>query len=357
MSHFSKIADKLNENGMDAMLLSCEANRLYGSGFFSSGNDGMAVITKNKNFYLTDFRYIEAAQKNVENAEIIMVKSGRDYYDKINEIISLNNISVLGFEDEYMTVSQFSKLHSELKCKLVYGSKMLADIRQGKDEWEIEQITKAQRIAESALDELLNDICVGVTEKELAARLTYLLLSKGAEDKSFDPIVVSGKNSSMPHGVPTDKTFEEGDFITMDFGCKYNGYCSDMTRTVALGYATEEMETVYNTVLEAQLKGIAEARAGISGAQVDAAAREVIKSKGYGEYFGHSFGHGIGVEIHESPNLSPANSAPLPVNSVVSAEPGIYIPGKFGVRIEDMLVLKENGCINLTKADKRLTVL
>ncbi len=357
MNHFSKIAENLTDNGIDAMLLTCEANRLYGSGFFSSGNDGMAVITKNKNYYLTDFRYIEAAQEKVSDAEIILVKSGKDYYEKLNGIIEENGITKLGFEDEYMTVSQFSRFHTELKCQLVYGSKMMLNIRQNKDEWEIEQIIKAQRIAESALEEVLNDIRIGVTEREIAARIMYLLLSKGAEDKSFDPIVVSGKNSSMPHGVPTDKSIEDGDFVTMDFGCKYNGYCSDMTRTIAVGHTTDEMEKVYNIVLEAQLKGISEAKAGISGAQVDGAAREVIKSYGYGEYFGHSFGHGIGVEIHESPNLSYANQAPLPLNAIVSAEPGIYIPGKFGVRIEDMLVLKESGCQNITKADKNLIVL
>lgn len=357
MSHFSNIAYNLNANGMDAMLLTCEANRLYGSGFFSSGNDGMAVITKNKNYYLTDFRYIEAANDKVSDAEVIMVNSGKDYFEKLNNIIIENNITKMGFEDEYMTVSQFSRFHTQLKCQLVYGSKMLSEIRQSKDDWEIEQIIKAQRIAEAAFVELLNDIRVGVTEREIAAKLMYLLLSKGAQDKSFDPIVVSGKNSSMPHGVPTDKPFEEGDFITMDFGCKYNGYCSDMTRTVALGYATDEMQKVYNIVLEAQLKGISEAKAGISGMLVDGAAREVIKSYGYGEFFGHSFGHGIGVEIHESPNLSPANQNLLPVNAVVSAEPGIYIPGKFGVRIEDMLVLKEDGCINITKADKKLLII
>ena len=357
MNHFAKVAGKLTENGMDGMLLTCEANRLYGSGFFSSGFDGMAVVTKNKNYYLTDFRYIEAAREKVKDAEILMVRSYKDYFEKINNIIAENGISKMGFEDACMTVSEFSRFTSELKCQLVYGSKMLLDIRQSKDEYEIEQMIKAQRIAESALEEVLNDIRVGVTEREIAARIMYLLLSKGAEDKSFDPIVVSGKNSSMPHGVPTDKPIEEGDFVTMDFGCKYNGYCSDMTRTVAVGHATDEMVKVYNIVLEAQLKGISEAKAGISGAQVDAAARDVIKSYGYGEYFGHSFGHGVGIEIHESPNLSPANQAPLPVNAVVSAEPGIYLMGKFGVRIEDVLVLKENGCENITKANKNLIIL
>ncbi len=357
MNHFQKIADKLKENNMDAVLLSCEANRLYGCGFHSSGNDGMALITENKNYYLTDFRYIEAAEEKVTDAEIIMVSSGKDYYEQLNRIIAENNICRLGVEEDYVTVSQFSRFTTGLNCKLVFGGKMLANSRQSKDQWEIEQMIKVQRISEAALKEVLNYVRPGVSEREIAARIMYLLLSKGAEDKSFDPIVVSGKNSSMPHGVPTDKLIEEGDFVTMDFGCKYNGYCSDMTRTVAVGYATDEMEKVYNIVLEAQLKGINAAKAGVSGAYVDGVAREVIKSYGYGDCFGHSFGHGVGIEIHEGPNLSLSNNSPLPVNAVVSAEPGIYIPGKFGVRIEDVLVLKENGNENITKADKKLIIL
>lgn len=215
----------------------------------------------------------------------------------------------------------------------------------------------AQRIAEKALTEVLNFIKVGRTEKEIAAFLQYQMLLGGAEKMSFDPIVVSGANSSMPHGVPTDKPVASGDFITMDFGCIYGGYCSDMTRTVAVGSVTEEMDKVYHTVLRAQLEGIAATKAGVAGKTVHEAGAAVIREAGYGAYFGHGFGHSLGVEIHESPNASPANDKPLPAGAVISAEPGIYLPGRFGVRIEDVVVVKEGGCEDITLAPKELLIL
>lgn len=215
----------------------------------------------------------------------------------------------------------------------------------------------AQRIAEKAFTEILNELRPGVTEKEVAARLQYLMLHYGAENMSFDPIAVSGANGSMPHGVPSEKPLAAGEFLTMDFGCIKNGYCSDMTRTVAIGFATEEMQLVYHTVLAAQAAGIAAAKAGATGAEVDGAARRIIANAGYGEFFGHSFGHGVGVEIHEAPNATPGNERPLPAGAVISAEPGIYLPGRLGVRIEDVVILKEGGCTDITKAPKELMIL
>ena len=196
-----------------------------------------------------------------------------------------------------------------------------------------------------------------MTEQEIAARLQYDMLRFGAEKMSFDPIVVSGPNGSLPHGIPSSKQVQKGEFITMDFGCKYGGYCSDMTRTVALGEPTGEMKKVYQTVLEAQLAGIAVTRAGVPGKSIDAAARKVIADAGYGEYFGHGYGHSLGIEIHESPNANTREETLLPVGAVVSAEPGIYLPGKFGVRIEDVTILREDGCEILTKSPKELIIL
>ncbi len=357
MNHFGKIAAILNKYEMDAVMLSCEANRFYASDYFSTGSDGIALITKNANYYLTDFRYIEAAQNKIENADVIMVDSVNTYSKCINDIFEKHNIKTVGFDDEYMTVGEFSRFNKKLKWSPKPASAMLSSVRQTKDDDEISRMIKAQRIAEKALEEIKNDIKVGVSEKTIAARLLYLMLINGAEDKSFDPIVVSGKNSSMPHGVPTEKKIEAGDFVTLDFGCKYMGYCSDMTRTFAVGYASDEMTDIYNTVLTAQKQGIAAVKAGVTGKDADNAARKVIADAGFGECFGHSFGHGVGVEIHESPNLSPSNNKALPVGAVVSAEPGIYIPGKFGVRIEDVLIVKENGCDDITLADKNLTIL
>ena len=200
-------------------------------------------------------------------------------------------------------------------------------------------------------------IKVGVTEKEIALELDFYMLSHGAEAVSFETIAVSGKNSSMPHGVPTDKKIENGDFITMDFGAVYNGYHSDMTRTVIVGEPTEKQKEVYETVLKAQTEALAVLKAGVSGVDADKAARDIIDAKGYKENFGHGTGHGVGIEIHESPNLSPYSKAILETGNIVTVEPGIYIPDEFGVRIEDMALITEDGYINLTSCEKELIIL
>jgi len=357
MNHFQAIRERLESHSLDAILLTEEANRFYASGFHSSGTDGVALVTRNKAYYFTDSRYTEAARRCVQDAELAEIGRGRGYSVLINEVIEAEGIRSLGFDDAYMTVRDHQAYSKALKCDLLPGSALLWQLRMVKDAEELENMTAAQRIAERALEEIKNEIRPSVTEKEIAARLQYLMLHYGASDMSFDPIVVSGPNGSLPHGVPSEKVIAEGEFVTMDFGCVYGGYCSDMTRTVAVGHVTEEMRTVYDTVLSAQLAGIAAARAGVTGKEVDGAARSVIEAAGYGRYFGHSFGHGVGVEIHEAPNASPANEQPLPAGAVISAEPGIYLPGRLGVRIEDVILLTEDGCRNLTTAPKDLLVL
>ena len=331
MNHFAKIAEKLSAYELDGMLLTCEANRFYASGFHSTGTDGVALVTREGNFYFTDSRYIEAAHNKVQDAEIAMTDAAHPYVDLINAAMEKTHVQKLGFEDAYMTVADYRHYSEKLHCQLVPATELLISLRQSKDEEEIQRM--------------------------IAARLQYLMLAGGAENMSFDPIVASGPNGSMPHAVPTDRKIQDGDFVTMDFGCIYQGYCSDMTRTVAVGHVTEEMEKVYNVVLQAQLAGIAAAKAGATGHDVDAAARKVIEDAGYGPYFGHSFGHSVGVEIHESPNATPANNKPLPLGAAVSAEPGIYLPGRFGVRIEDVVVLQEGGCQDITLAKKDLLIL
>jgi Xaa-Pro aminopeptidase len=357
MNHFRQIAEKLNNYALDGMLLTGEANRFYASGFHSIATDGVALVTRGKAYYYTDSRYIEAANRYVQGAEIHMVSRGRGYAVLLEEVIRDHKLHRLGFEDATMTVADYESYRKALSCELVPATALLLELRRVKDEEELSNMVSAQRIAEKALSEIFNEIRPGVTEKELAARIQYLMLHYGAENMSFDPIVLTGKNGSLPHGVPSDDKVCNGDFVTMDFGCIYHGYCSDMTRTVAVGFATEEMQMVYSTVLAAQKAGIAAARAGISGQKIDGVARRVIANAGYGDYFGHSFGHGVGVEIHEAPNASPSNETVLSPNTVISAEPGIYLPGKMGVRIEDVIVLKENGCLNITKAPKELIIL
>ena len=357
MNHFQKIAARLEAHDLDAMLLTGEANRFYASGFHSAGTDGVALVTRRKAYYFTDSRYTEAAARCVQGAELREIGRGRGYAALIGEVIAEHQIRRMGFEDAYMTVQDWERYRKALSCELVPAAELLRQLRMVKDEEELEAMVAAQRIAERALADILEEIRPGVTEKEIAARLQYLMLHYGASDMSFDPIVVSGPNGSLPHGVPSEKEIRQGEFVTMDFGCICHGYCSDMTRTVAVGYATEEMQRVYQTVLSAQLAGIAAAKAGLTGREVDGAARAVIEAAGYGDYFGHSFGHGVGVEIHESPNASPMNDSPLPVGAVISAEPGIYLPGKLGVRIEDVILLTEDGCKDITKAPKDLIVL
>ena len=357
MNHFKKIASVLETHSLDAVLLTCEANRFYASGFHSSGTDGVAIVTRNHNYYFTDSRYTEAAARHVRDAEIRETDREHPYSALINEVIEKEHITRMGYEDEYMTAADFRRFSEKLHCELVPATELLWTLRAVKDQAELECMIQAQRIAEKALADILGEIRPGVTEKEIAALLLYKMLHYGAEDKSFDPIVVSGPNGSLPHGVPSEKPIQAGEFVTMDFGCKFGGYCSDMTRTVAVGHVTEEMETVYNTVLKAQLAGIAAAKAGVTGAAVDGAARQVIADAGYGPYFGHSFGHSVGVEIHENPNATPSNSKPLPAGVVISAEPGIYLPGKLGVRIEDVIVITEQGCQDITLAPKELLIL
>ena len=357
MNNFSKIAYALDSHGLDAMLLTGEANRFYACGFHSPGTDGVALVTKQGNYYFTDSRYTEAAEHSISDAAIAEISRGRGYTALINEVIDLEGIKTMGFEDGAMTVQDYNVYRNKLRCALTPASELMLSIRVVKDASEIEAMTAAQRIAERAFDDILKELRPGVTEKEIAARLQYLMLHYGASDMSFDPIVVSGPNGSLPHGVPSEKVIESGELVTMDFGCIYRGYCSDMTRTVAIGAVSGEQRSVYNTVLAAQKAAISAAKAGMTGAEVDGVARKVIEEAGYGKYFTHSFGHGVGVEIHESPNASPANDRPMPDGSVISAEPGIYIPGKLGVRIEDVIVLRQGGCENLTRSPKELIVL
>ena len=352
MNHFSKIISTLGE--LDGVLLTSEANEFYATGF---AGEGMTLVTKNGCWYITDSRYTEAAEKTISGAKVVEISRERPFSVCINEALAKSGAKLLGFEDAAMTVAEHERFAPKLKAELRGASTLLLDLRSRKDEEEIQELIAAQRIAERALDTILGEIRPGVTEKEIAARLQYLMLSYGAEKMSFDPIVASGANGSMPHAVPTEKKIAAGEFVTMDFGCIYHGYCSDMTRTVCVGEPTEEMRQVYDTVLQAQLAGIAAAKAGATGRNVDGAARQVIEQAGYGAYFGHSFGHGVGVEIHESPNASPANETPLLSGAVISAEPGIYLPGKFGVRIEDVLILRENCCEDITKAEKALLIL
>ncbi len=339
----------------DALLLTSHINRYFATGFPSSA--GMALITAENCIFITDFRYFEAAQNALPHMELRMIKRGEKYSDLINEKLADWQITTLAFEDSETSVAEYNTLKAALKAELVPVGQQINYLRAAKTEDELDNMRKAQQITDEAFEKVLEDIHIGMTEKEVEARLIFHLYHCGGEKLSFDPIVVSGPNSSLPHGHATERVIEDGDFVTMDFGVLYNGYCSDMTRTVAVGSASEEMRKIYEIVLEAQAIGLREARAGRKWSEVDGAARSYIAEQGYGEYFGHGLGHGLGLEVHESLSFSAETGDLTPENGVVSCEPGIYLPGKFGVRIEDCVILKDGGCENLTKAKKNLLIL
>jgi Xaa-Pro aminopeptidase len=355
MNNIEKVKDGIRLKDMDALLVTSGVNRRYVTGFASSA--GAALITKEEAFFFTDSRYIEAAANTIKGATVEMVDSKTTYEDKINNILSFTGAKTLGVENETLSHAEYLKYRRKLSVSLKPAQNILNALRVIKDEKEIELLYNAQRLAEKAYEQVLQIIRPGMTEKEVAAELVYRMLLLGADNVSFDPIVVSGAKTSMPHGVPGDEKICNGSFLTMDFGCILNGYCSDMTRTIAIGKITDEMKRVYQIVLQAQQRGIEAAKADVTGAYVDGAARELIAAEGYGDYFGHGFGHGLGMEVHESPTASPSGKTKMPENAVISAEPGIYLPGKFGVRIEDVIVLRKGGCENLMTAPKELMVI
>ena len=351
MTKYEKLMSCLSGD-IDAAIITEDVNRRYFTGMKSSA--GTVIVTREKAYLIIDFRYIEKARKTVTDAEVIMQE---DLYAQINSIFEKHGVKLAAVESKSVTVSQLNSMKKSIKAELD-GSDALSDaidkVRIVKTQDEIDKMIKAQRIAEAAFEDILNFIRPGVTEREIGLHLDYYMLSHGAEGLSFDTIAVSGPNTSMCHGVPTDRQVKTGEFVLMDYGATYEGYHSDMTRTVCVGKPTEKMEMIYATVLDAQLKALGAIKSGMRGADVDKIARDVITEAGYGEAFGHSLGHGVGMNIHETPNASPSSKHVFEENMIVTVEPGIYLPDEFGVRIEDFVVIKENGCENMTLAKKNL---
>ncbi len=318
--------------------------------------DGGVLLTANNAYLLTDSRYIEAAREAVQGMHCV---SCSGIMKTVNTLLGENGIQRL-YVESGISLAQFHRLQT-LQVEVVADDTLenaLSTARLIKDAEEIACLKQAQAITEKGFDHILPYIKAGVTEKQVALELEFYMRQNGADGVSFPFIVVSGANTSRPHGVPTDKPIENGDFVTMDFGALYHGYHADMTRTVAVGEVTDTQKHVYETVLRAQKAALNGIRAGVSGKEADAFARDIIKAAGYGESFGHGTGHGVGVEIHEAPRLSPlANERPLCAGTVVTVEPGIYLEGQFGVRIEDMVLVTENGNENLTEAKKELIIL
>lgn len=336
---------------MDALLVTNEKNQRYLTSF--DYTDGLVIVTKNKSYCLADSRYIEAAKAQVnEDFEVVLMSGSRR--DQLVSILEAENVKTIGYEDASLTceaLARFSKMLSEYK--LIPAGRIIEALREIKDAEEIGKIIKAQRIAEDAFLHILDFITPDRTEIDVALELEFYMRSHGAEATSFDTIAVSGSASSLPHGVPRPVKLEKG-FFTMDFGALYEGYCSDMTRTVVLGKADDEMKKIYNTVLTAQLAAIEKLAVGVTGKETDKVARDIIYGAGYEGCFGHGLGHGVGMDIHEAPSNSAAGIKPFEIGHVITVEPGIYIEGKYGVRIEDMVIFDENGAQNITKSPKNL---
>lgn len=354
MDHIAQIAGKLADHQLDAMLLASQAGERYAVGFHG---EGLVLVTREGAHYSTDSRYIEAARQEVQGAQVELVTRERGHLALAAGYLQEHGLKRVGFESGAVSVDALARYERALPCTLVPAQDLPDGLRASKDGEELAAMEKAQRITDEAFQAILNFIRPGQTEREVAARLVYELLRRGGERVSFDPIVAAGANGSKPHAVPGDTVIQPGMFVTMDFGCVWRGYCSDMTRTVAVGQPTDEMKFVYDTVLKAQLAGIAAAHGGVTGAEIHNIGAKIIADAGYGDYFGHGFGHSLGIEIHENPRFSPLWDKVIPAGACLSAEPGIYLPGKFGVRIEDVIMLTDDGCIDITRSPKELIIL
>ncbi len=342
-------SDKLREiiGEDEAIFISSYPNIFYYSGFESE--DAVLIITKESQLLLTDSRYTIQAKIQSPTYEIQDIS-------KIEEVIKSLRESVLCIEEDFVTVSKFSKLSGYGK-KLKPFSKEIKRIRRIKDSEEIKKISMAEELGDEAFSYIIDLVKPGKTEKEIAIELEFFMRRNGAEKTSFETICASGVRSAMPHGIATDKVIENGDFLTLDFGCVLDGYCSDMTRTVVVGQASQRQKEIYEIVLMAQRECISKLKAGISCKDADELARNIINKYGYGEFFGHGTGHGVGVEIHEAPSVSPRSDDVLEVGNVISVEPGIYIEGFGGVRIEDLVLITPDNVQNLTKSEKDLLII
>lgn len=356
MNHLEQLCAKVGEYKLNGMLITSAPGIFYALGM---DMEGMIIVTPTTVSVSTDGRYHEALAQHIQEENIPNITlhrtQGRDTHLTLaRNFILAEGLRELGFEGEELSLTSYRRYEKELPCTLIDTQVILTDLRGVKTQKEQAVMKESQKIAEAAFTEVLNFIQVGRTEQEIATQLTYEMGKRGGLEPSFSLIVASGTNGSRPHAVPGLRKIQPGEFVTIDFGCKYHGYCSDTTRTIALGSVTEEMNAVYHLVLEAQNTAISSIKAGQTGAQMDQFARDVIKNAGYGEYFSHSLGHSLGLEIHERPNASPSEIGQIPPGVVLSVEPGIYIPGKFGVRIEDVIIVTADGCENITSLPKTL---
>jgi len=347
-----KLRQKLAAHDIQGILITSAPNIYYLSGF--TGTNAILFITQHDKYLFTDFRYVEQAKSEASDFEL--VRADKDVLQEINKLA--NGITTIGLEEKAISLAQYRELEKSLNAKIFKdASFVLQEMRQVKDEQEIEILKQAIKITDQAFDLILPALKPGVTEEEISLKLEYSLRKLGASGKSFDYIVASGQRSALPHGVATAKKIETGDLVTLDFGAKYQWYCSDFTRTVFVGKPDAKHQEIYDIVLRAQLTALEAIRPGLTGREVDAVARDIIARAGYGEYFGHGLGHSLGLEIHEPPSLNTREEKVLQPGMVITVEPGIYLPGWGGVRIEDVVLVTNSGAEVLTQASKQFIII
>lgn len=340
----------LKEKDLPALLVTNPYNSRYISNF--TGTAGICLVLQDNAYLLTDFRYVQQAHDEVENLEII--EHERPVEKTILSLLKKHNVSTLGFEKTNVTYKHFEQLEQNLEdIELIGTEELIESLRLIKSGDELKILQDAARIADDAFIHIQDFMKPGVREVDVALELEYFMRKAGATSSSFDIIVASGERSALPHGVASEKKIALGELVTLDFGAYYKGYCSDITRTVSIGKVSDKLREIYDVVLEAQRLGVAGTKAGMLASQADALTRDYIKDCGYGAYFGHSTGHGLGMEVHEGPGLSPNSQEVLQTGMVVTIEPGIYVPGVGGCRIEDDVVITEEGNIRLTQASKQ----
>ncbi|WP_373892746.1 M24 family metallopeptidase [Virgibacillus natechei] len=350
MEKLTKLRNALEANNLDAILITSAINRRYITGF--TGTAGAAIISKHNTRFITDFRYTEQATEQAQGFDIVEHKQAIEL--AIKDQVKDMNVKRLGFEKDHVTYSRYEDFKQAIEAELVPVSGLVEDIRLIKTADELSIMKQAAKIADDAFEHIQTYIKPGVKEIDVSNELEFFMRKQGATSSSFDIIVASGRRSALPHGVASDKEINSGELVTLDYGALYNGYCSDITRTFAVGEINDELKEIYDTVLEANLRGIDGIKPGITGREADALTRDYIKEKGYGDQFGHSTGHGLGLEVHEGPSLSYRTDQKLETGMVVTVEPGIYVPGVGGCRIEDDIFITETGNERLTFAKKDL---
>ncbi|MCQ9209804.1 M24 family metallopeptidase [Granulicatella seriolae] len=353
MNKIHVLQEAMKQEALDALLVYSPYNLRYISNF--TGTTGYALITKNKAFFITDARYTQQAQQQAHDFQVIEQTSS--WIDALADVVQNEGVKHIGFEAQHLTVAALEQLESYIDANFVATTGLVETLREVKSPEEIETIKQACAISDKAFLHILDFIKVGKSEIEIANELDFYMRQLGASGVSFETIVASGVRSSMPHGVASHKLIEEGDFITLDYGCYYQGYVSDMTRTIAVGNPIDQLKEIHAITLQAQLLVSQAAGPGVTGVELDAVARDYISKHGYGDKFVHSTGHGIGLEIHEAPNVSRLAKKAFVAGNVITNEPGIYLPGIGGVRIEDDLVITETGAEVLQTVSKELILL